>query len=157
MIRFLAGRLALGALTVFVTTILVTLLIHLVPGDPVQIMYAQSQGSTPEQIEEVRRNLGLDQPIHIQYIQYLGRLSEGDLGHTIRGGQPVLDVILQRLPNTIMLAVAAMAVAIAIGLPLGFFAAYYRGSLIDTGLMALAIAGISMPHFWLGLMLLFIF
>ncbi|MEL6267771.1 MAG: ABC transporter permease, partial [Pseudomonadota bacterium] len=105
----------------------------------------------------VRRNLGLDQPIHIQYIQYLGRLSEGDLGHTIRGGQPVLDVILQRLPNTIMLAMAAMAVAIAIGLPLGFFAAYYRGSLIDTGLMALAIAGISMPHFWLGLILLFFF
>ncbi len=157
MIRFIAGRIALGALTVFVTTILVTLLIHLVPGDPVQIMYAQSQGSTPEQIEQVRRNLGLDQPIYIQYIQYLGRLSEGDLGHTIRGGQPVLDVILQRLPNTIVLAVAAMAVAIAIGLPLGFFAAYYRGSLIDTGLMALAIAGISMPHFWLGLILLFFF
>ncbi|MEM9148407.1 MAG: ABC transporter permease [Pseudomonadota bacterium] len=157
MLRFLAGRIAMGVLTVFVTTVLVTLLIHLVPGDPVQIMYAQSQGSTPEQIEEVRRNLGLDQPIYIQYVQYLGRLSEGDLGHTIRGGQPVLDVILQRLPNTIVLAIAAMAVAIAIGLPLGFFAAYYRGSLIDTGLMALAIAGISMPHFWLGLILLFFF
>ena len=157
MFRFLAGRVALGGLTVFVTTILVTLLIHLVPGDPVQIMYAQSQGSTPEQIEQVRRNLGLDQPIYIQYFQYLGRLAEGDLGHTIRGGQPVLDVILQRLPNTIVLAIAAMAVAIAIGLPLGFFAAYHRGSLIDTGLMALAIAGISMPHFWLGLILLFFF
>ncbi|MEM7258023.1 MAG: ABC transporter permease [Pseudomonadota bacterium] len=157
MFRFLAGRIFIGFLTVFASTILVTLLIHIVPGDPVQIMYAQSQGSTPEQIEAVRRNLGLDQPIPVQYVRYVGRLLEGDLGHTIRGGQPVLDVILQRLPNTLILAVAAMCVAIVIGLPLGFFAAYHRGSLIDTGLMALAIAGISMPHFWLGLLLLFIF
>lgn len=157
MLRYLAGRLFIGFLTVFVSTIMVTLLIHIVPGDPVQILYAQSQGSTPEQIEAVRKNLGLDQPIPVQYVQYLGRLLEGDLGHTIRGGQPVLDVILQRLPYTLALAVAAMAVAIAIGLPLGFFAACYRGTLIDTGLMALAIAGISMPHFWLGLILLFIF
>ena len=147
----------MGALTVFVTTILVTLLIHLVPGDPVQILFAQSQGSTPEQIEAVRRSLGLDQPIHIQYLAYLGRLAEGDLGHTIRGGQPVLDVILQRLPNTLLLAVAAMGIAVTIGLPLGFLAAYRRGSLLDTALMALAIAGLSVPHFWLGLMLLFFF
>ncbi|MFK7860060.1 MAG: ABC transporter permease [Granulosicoccus sp.] len=157
MFRFLASRIAMGGFTVFVTTILVTLLIHLVPGDPVQILYAQSQGSTPEQIEAVRRNLGLDQPIHIQYWRYLGRLAEGDLGHTIRGGQPVLDVILQRLPNTLLLAVAAMGIAIAIGLPLGFLAAYHRGSLLDTLLMGLAIAGLSVPHFWLGLMLLFLF
>ena len=137
MFRFLAGRIFIGFVTVFASTILVTLLIHIVPGDPVQIMYAQSQGSTPEQIEAVRRNLGLDQPIPVQYVRYVGRLLEGDLGHTIRGGQPVLDVILQRLPNTLILAVAAMCVAIVIGLPLGFFAAYHRGSLIDTGLMAL--------------------
>ena len=157
MLRFLTGRLLIGLLTVFASTVLVTLLIHIVPGDPVQIMYAQSQGSTPEQIEAVRRNLGLDQPIPVQYIRYVERLLNGDLGHTIRGGQPVLDVILQRLPNTLMLAVAAMLVAIAIGLPLGFFAAYHRGKIIDTVLMSIAIAGISMPHFWLGLILLFIF
>ena len=147
----------MGVLTVFVTTILVTLLIHLVPGDPVQIMYAQSQGSTPEQIEAVRRNLGLDQPLYIQYFRYVGRLADGDLGHTIRGGQPVLDVIMQRLPNTLLLAVAAMFVAITIGLPLGFFAAYHRNTFIDTALMGIAIAGISLPHFWLGLLLLFFF
>ena len=87
-------------LTVFITTILVTLLIHLVPGDPVQIMFAQSQGSTPEQIEEVRRNLGLDKPIYVQYFMYVEKLFQGDLGYTIRGGQPVIEVIFQRLPNT---------------------------------------------------------
>ncbi len=157
MLSFLAGRLTMGFLTVFVTTILVTLLIHLVPGDPVQIMYAQSQGTTPEQMEEVRKSLGLDKSIPVQYAMFIGRLLEGDLGNTIRGGQPVLDVILQRLPNTIMLAVAAMAIAILIGVPIGFFAAYKQGTIWDVVLMITAIAGISMPHFWLGLILLFYF
>lgn len=157
MLSFLAGRLTMGLLTVFVTTILVTLLIHLVPGDPVQIMYAQSQGTTPEQMEEVRKSLGLDKPIPVQYFMFVGRLLEGDLGYTIRGGQPVLDVILQRLPNTIVLAVAAMAIAILIGVPIGFFAAYKQGTVWDVTLMITAIAGISMPHFWLGLILLFYF
>ena len=157
MIRFLFTKFLLAFFTVFVTTILVTLLIHIVPGDPVQIMFAQSQGSTPEQIEQVRVNLGLDQPIYIQYLNYLDRLSRGDLGKTIRGGQPVLEVIFQRLPNTILLATSAMMIAILLGVPLGFLAAYNKGTISDTFIMILAISGISMPHFWLGLILLFIF
>ena len=155
--RFLSTRLAMGILTIWITTVLVTLLIHAVPGDPVQIMYAQSQGTTPEQIEEVRRSLGLDRPIPVQYVMYLERLVEGDLGKTIRGGQPVLEVIAQRLPNTLALATAAMFIAVSIGLPIGFLAAYRDGTWLDTGLMVLAIAGISMSHFWLGLVLLFFF
>ena len=157
MIRFLFTKFLLAFFTVFVTTILVTLLIHIVPGDPVQIMFAQSQGSTPEQIEQVRVNLGLDQPIYVQYLNYLDRLSKGDLGKTIRGGQPVLEVIFQRLPNTILLATSAMMIAILLGVPLGFLAAYNKGTISDTFIMILAISGISMPHFWLGLILLFIF
>jgi len=147
----------MGALTIWITTVLVTLLIHAVPGDPVQIMYAQSQGTTPEQIEEVRRSLGLDRPIPVQYAMFMERLVQGDLGNTIRGGQPVLDVIMQRLPNTLVLACAAMFIAVLIGVPIGFLAAYRKGSLTDITLMIIAIAGISMPHFWLGLMLLFYF
>ena len=147
----------LAFFTIFVTTILVTLLIHIVPGDPVQIMFAQSQGSTPEQIEQVRKNLGLDQPIYIQYINYINQLSKGDLGKTIRGGQPVLEVIFQRLPNTILLAISAMVIAILLGVPLGFLAAYNKGTISDTLVMIFAISGISMPHFWLGLILLFFF
>ena len=155
--RFLGTRIAMGAFTIWITTILVTLLIHTVPGDPVQIMYAQSQGTTPEQIEEVRRSLGLDRAIPVQYVMYMERLLQGDLGATIRGGQPVLEVILQRLPNTLLLAIAAMFIAILIGVPIGFLAAYREGTLTDIALMIVAIAGISMPHFWLGLMLLFFF
>ena len=157
MIRFLFTKFLLAFFTIFVTTILVTLLIHIVPGDPVQIMFAQSQGSTPEQIEQVRINLGLDQPIYIQYLNYIDQLSKGDLGKTIRGGQPVLEVIFQRLPNTILLATSAMMIAILLGVPLGFLAAYNKGTISDTFIMILAISGISMPHFWLGLILLFIF
>ena len=157
MIRFLFTKFLLAFFTIFVTTILVTLLIHIVPGDPVQIMFAQSQGSTPEQIEQVRINLGLDQPIYIQYLNYIGQLSKGDLGKTIRGGQPVLEVIFQRLPNTILLATSAMIIAILLGVPLGFLAAYNKGTISDAFIMILAISGISMPHFWLGLILLFIF
>ena len=155
MASFLGRRLAMGLATILVTTIAVTLLIHLVPGDPVQIMYAQSQGTTPEQIEAIRSDLGLDRPIPVQYLQFMGRLLEGDLGYTIRGRQPVLDLLLQRLPNTLALAACAMALAVAIGLPLGFLAAYRRGSALDAALMVTAIAGISVPHFWLGLLLLF--
>lgn len=157
MLRFLTQRIAMGALTILVTTIAVTLLIHLVPGDPVQIMYAQSQGTTPEQLEEIRARLGLDDPIPVQYLSYLGRLLEGDLGNTIRGQQPVLDLLLERLPNTLVLAGSAMALAILIGLPIGFFAAYRRGTWIDSCLMIGAIAGVSIPHFWLGLVLMFLF
>lgn len=155
--RFLGGRIAMGAVTIFVASIAVTLLIHLVPGDPVQIMYAQSQGTTPEQLEAIRHALGLDQPIYIQYIQFVGRLLHGDLGFTIRGHQPVLEVILQRLPNTIALAVAAMAIAIAIGLPIGFAAAYRQDSWIDVSLMTVSIFGVSIPQFWLGLVLMLFF
>lgn len=157
MLRYLGSRLAMGALTIFATTIAVTLLIHLVPGDPVQIMYAQSQGTTPEQLEAIRHSLGLDQPIYVQYFQFVGRLAQGDLGHTIRGHQPVIDVIAQRLPNTLALAVAAMLVAVAVGIPAGFFAAYRQGSWIDTALMIASLGGISIPSFWLALMLMMLF
>ena len=155
--RFLAGRLGMAVLTLFATTVAVTLLIHLVPGDPVRIMYAQSQGTTPEQLEAIRARLGLDLPIWRQYLAFLGRLFEGDLGVTIRGRQPVLDLLLERLPNTLALAFAALGIALVIGLPLGFMAALKRGTWLDTALMVTAITGLSIPHFWLGLVLLFVF
>jgi ABC-type dipeptide/oligopeptide/nickel transport system permease component len=155
--RFIGRRIAMAVLTIFVTTVAVTLLIHLVPGDPVQIMYAQSQATTPEQIEQIRASLGLDRPIYEQYAAFVWRLAHGDLGVTVRGQQPVATLILQRLPNTLALTSSAMLIALALGVPLGFLAAYRRGSLVDTALMTVAIAGVSIPHFWLGLVLLFVF
>ena len=156
MLRFIIQRLIAAAVTIWITTIAVTLLIHAVPGDPVRIMYAKFQ-STPEQIEAIRTSLGLDQPIHLQYLSYMGRLFQGDLGRSIVGDQPVLDVLLTRFPPTLALASASLAIAIVIGMSLGFFAAYRRGTASDAGAMILAIVGVSMPHFWLGLLLLFFF
>ena len=155
--RFLFQRILAAILTILVTTVAVSMLIHIVPGDPVQIMYAQSQGTTPEQLEEVRARLGLDQPLVVQYFAYMGRVLHGDLGTTIRGEQPVLELLLLRLPNTLALAAAALVIACAIGLTCGFVAAYKRDSWLDTSLMTTAILGVSMPHFWLGLILLFFF
>lgn len=154
MLAYLSQRLAMGLVTIFAATVAVTLLIHLVPGDPVQIMYAQSQGTTPEQLEEIRARLGLDQPVVVQYGHYLARLLQGDMGVTIRGEQPVFGLLMARLPNTLVLAFSAMLIAVVIGLPAGFWAASRRGGWTDTLIMMAAIGGVSIPHFWLGLLLL---
>ena len=133
MTRYIFKRILSGLFTIWVTTIAVTLLIHLVPGDPVQIMYAQSQSTTPEQLEQIRHQLGLDRPIYEQYIMYMGRILRGDFGTTIRGSQPVLELLLVRLPNTLVLALSSLAVTMVVGVTAGFFAAYKRGTWIDTG------------------------
>ena len=157
MTRYLLKRIAAALLTIWVATVAVTLLIHAVPGDPVRIMYAQSQGTTPEQLEEIRKSLGLDKPIYQQYFIFMNKALRGDLGKTIRGEQPVLDLILTRLPYTLILAAASLLISAVIGLSLGFLAAYKRGTVIDIGAMITAIIGVSIPHFWLGLLLLFTF
>lgn len=157
MTSYLIKRIFAALVTIWITTVAVSMLIHLVPGDPVQIMYAQSQGTTQEQLEEIRKNLGLDRPIVEQYVMYLGRILQGDFGKTIRGEQPVFDLLMLRLPYTLALAGASLVIAAAIGLTCGFFAAYRRGTWVDTSLMVFAIAGVSIPHFWLGLILLFVF
>jgi ABC-type dipeptide/oligopeptide/nickel transport system permease component len=154
---YIARRALAGLFTLWVVTIAVSLLIHLVPGDPVRIMYAQSQSTGPEQIEAKRRELGLDRPIPEQYLMYMSNVLRGDLGKTIRGEQPVLDLLMLRLPNTILLTAAALLVAIVLGGSIGFFSAYFRGTWFDTLGMGLAIAGIAMPSFWLGLLLMFFF
>ncbi|NEP17294.1 MAG: ABC transporter permease [Leptolyngbya sp. SIO4C1] len=155
--RYIVKRILSGLFTIWVTTIAVTLLIHLVPGDPVQIMFAQSQSTTPEQLEQIRHQLGLDRPLYEQYFLYMGRILQGDFGTTIRGNQPVLELLLVRLPNTLLLALSSLVVTILVGVTAGFFAAYKRGTWIDTGLMTGAILGISIPSFWLGLMLMYVF
>ncbi|MBN9672158.1 ABC transporter permease [Roseibium aggregatum] len=157
MFRYLTHRIGTALLTVWITTIAVAMLIHIVPGDPVQIMYAQSQGTTPEQLEEIRTRLGLNEPIWVQYGMFVSRIVQGDFGQTIRGNQPVLDLLIGRLPNTLLLASVSLVIAALVGVVFGFFAAYKRGTAVDTGLMITALIGVSMPHFWLGLILLFVF
>jgi len=154
--KFILQRLLAALVTIWIATIAVTILIHLVPGDPVRIMYGSFQ-TTPEELEAIRVRLGLDQPIWTQYLMYLERLVQGDLGRSIVGDQPVLDVLLTRFPATLALTVSSLAIAIVVGMSLGFLAACKRGTWVDVGAMVLAIVGVSMPHFWLGLLLLFLF
>ncbi len=135
---------------------LVFLMRVLVPGDPVEIMFFGQQ-ATPEVKENVRRQLGLDRPLYAQYASYVTGVLRGDLGTSINTQRPVVEEIRSRFPHTLTLTVASLSVAIVIGLVTGILAAVYKGSLIDTVSMMLALAGLSMPAFWLGLIMIYIF
>ena len=148
MIRYLARRLVTTVPVLFGVATLVFALIHLVPGDPAQAMLGES--ASPAAVAELRTRLGLDRPLLVQYGQFLGGLVRGDLGTSFRYQTPVAREIGQRLARTAQLAVAAMAVAIVIAVPLGVVAALYRGRAIDQAAMAASLAGVSMPNFWLG-------
>ncbi len=146
--RFLLRRFLLAVPVLLGVATLVFSLIHLIPGDPAVAMLGE--GADPEQVERLRRELGLDRPLPEQYGRYVTGLLRGDLGTSLRTMQPVTEVIGERVPATIELALVAMAVAISIAIPLGVVAAVWRGTAIDQAAMTLALAGISMPNFWLG-------
>lgn len=154
MAQFIAKRVLAAFVTVWVASIAAVLLIHAVPGDPVRLMYAMNASVSEEHLELIRSNLGLDRPIHEQYIIYLSRVLSGDLGETVMGRQSVAELLLISLPNTLVLTFSAMAIAIVVGVSAGFFAAYRRGTWVDFSLMVTAIFGLSMPQFWLGLLLM---
>ncbi|MBZ9939276.1 ABC transporter permease [Mesorhizobium sp. BR1-1-16] len=157
MTRFILRRLFTALVTLIISSFLVCMLIHLIPGDPVAMMMAQNSAPSPEQLAAMRHMLGLDLPLWQQYFHYMGRLLTGDLGRSIFGSEPVLTLLMERLPNTFALAFAGLAIAVGFGMPLGFFAAYHRGSWADSALMVFAVAGVSLPNFWLGLMLVLLF
>jgi peptide/nickel transport system permease protein len=133
----------------------VFLLLHLTPGDPVGVMLG-SDASESRRLE-VRHQLGLDDPLPTQYARWLGRVVRGDLGRSIFLDKPVTEALLERVQPTLLLAVLASFVAIALGLPAGVLAARRRGTWLDFGSMGVAMIGISMPTFWLGLNLILLF
>ena len=155
MLRYLLRRLAMTVPVLFGVATLVFSLIHLVPGDPAQAMLGD--GASPADVAQLRTRLGLDRPLGEQYASYLSGVVRGDFGVSFRTDRPVVSQILERLPATAELAAAAMAVAVVIALPLGVIAAVRRGSWVDHGAMTLALAGISVPGFWLGPLLALLF
>jgi len=154
-IRYLLRRLLLTVPVMIGVATLVFALIHLVPGDPAQAMLGET--ATAEEIQRLRTTLGLDRPLLAQYGSFLGGVARGDLGKSFRTGQPVAREIWRRLGDTGILAISAMAVAIAVAIPLGIVAAVFRGRALDHTAMTLALAGISMPSFWLGPLLAIFF
>jgi ABC-type dipeptide/oligopeptide/nickel transport system permease component len=155
MFRYLIRRLLLTIPVLFGVATLVFALIHLVPGDPAQSMLGE--GASSEEVAQLRHSLGLDRPLVTQYRTFLVGLVKGDLGSSFRYGTPVTREIRDRLFRTLQLAVAAMGVAILLAIPLGIAAAVFRGTAIDHAAMTLALAGISMPNFWLGPLLAILF
>jgi len=154
-LRYLVRRLLLTIPVLLGVATLVFSLIHLVPGDPAQAMLGD--GAAPQDIAELRKNLGLDRPLLEQYVTFLRHAVTGDLGRSFRTGQPVTTMIVERVPATAELAVAAMIVAILIAIPLGVVAAVWRGTAADYGAMTFALAGVSIPNFWLGPLLAIVF
>lgn len=134
---------------------LVFSLIHLVPGDPVQAMLGES--ASPQDVAQLRTKLGLDRPLLQQYGSFAAGVVRGDLGTSLRTNQPVTDIILERMPATMELAVSAMVVAILFAIPLGIIAAVGKGTHVDHAATTVALVGISMPTFWLGPLLAIVF
>jgi len=155
MLKFIASRLLSTAIVVFGVITLVFLLIHIVPGDPVEVMLGESTPTADR--EMLRKNLGLDQPLLTQFGQYLGKLARGDLGESLHSKQPVSAILAERLPSTAILAVAGLGIALLISLPLGALAAMKQHTLWDSGAMTFALLGISIPHFWFGPLLILVF
>jgi peptide/nickel transport system permease protein len=155
MIRYLIKRLAQSLLTIFLTVSTVFVLVRLAPGDPAKA-YA-GPFSTTEQVEEVRRQFGLDRPLLEQYGIFVRDLFHGDLGTSFTFQAPAVDVVLDRLPYTITLAVAAILVTTLVAIPLGVWMAKRADTKRELGANVLTIAGQSMPEFWTGIMLLTIF
>jgi len=153
--RFLVRRLLLTIPVLLGVATLVFSLIHLVPGDPVQAMLGDS--ASPQDIAELRGRLGLDRPLLVQYGSFLQGAVRGDLGMSLRTNQTVAAAILERMPATFELALAAMAVAALIAIPLGIIAAVRSGTGVDYAATTLALLGISMPNFWLGPLLAIVF
>ncbi len=155
MFSLLLTRLVSALVVVLGVCTLVFLLIHLVPGDPVEAMLGENAQVADR--EALRQALGLDRPLGEQYLAYLQRLARLDLGLSFQDRRPVAAILGERLPATLELTLAALGLALLLALPLGVLAARHRGSPLDSGAMGLSLVGISIPNFWLGPLLILVF
>lgn len=155
MLAYIRNRLLLAVPTVFGVTTFVFLTLHLIPGDPVSVMVDGPVSA--EQAQSIRDHLGLDDPLYVQYGRFLQGVLRGDLGRSLRTNRPVMQDILEHLPNTIQLSISAMFLAVVLGIVMGVIAAVWHNTWIDTLSVVVSLIGVSMPIFWLGLILIFIF
>lgn len=154
-LRFLARRLIYSLVVLVGVLIVVFALAHLVPGDPVRI--ALGTRYTPEAYDALRHASGLDRPLPAQFVSYLGHAATGNLGVSFRSGDPVAQVLAERLPATVSLAVVGIVLALAIALPAGIYAAAHEGRLSDVIVRITSQFGVSVPDFWLGILLISLF
>lgn len=157
MLPFLFRRLASAIVTLALATGVVFIAIHLLPGDPVAIMLGDQAGSDPVAVARVRSQLGLDLPLGTQFTHWAGALARGDLGVSLRTGEPVADELARRIPRSLELIGAGLLVAVLLGVPLGVVAARSRGRLAGAAASVVAVAGFSAPVFVLGILLVLLF
>ena len=155
MLRFLTGRMLATVPVLLGVCFLVFMMLHFVPGDPVRIALGDVQ-STPEQQAKLRAQLHLDEPLPQQFARFVAGAAQGDLGTSIRSQRPVRVEIAENLGNTVQLALAALLIAALLGGTLGIIAAINHNTWLDFGPMVVALVGVSLPSFWLGLLLIFL-
>ena len=154
MLRFAASRLARAALTIAMVVTFAFVVLRL-SGDPAQIIMGAD--APPEAVEAFRAAWGLDRPLWQQYLHYFGAILSGDLGRSMRGGRDAIVLVAERIPATLALTVPALLLKLGLGIPAGILAALHRNSALDRAVMALAVAGFTMPSFVLGLLLVLVF
>jgi peptide/nickel transport system permease protein len=154
--QFLVRRFLFAIVVLLVDVLLVFSLLHLTPGDPALLIVGGERGGVGG-LEAIRQQLGLDRPFHEQFLSYLGGLVRGDMGRSFFSQQPVFEMLASRLPMTLQLAAVSLLIAIVIGVPTGIFAALKRNTAWDQGFMLIALFGVSMPGFWLALVLMLVF
>ncbi|MBN7776568.1 ABC transporter permease [Nitratireductor aquimarinus] len=158
MLRFVLRRILQMIPTIIAVSLLIFVIFSVVPGSIASSMIADGRGTNdPRMVEKINEEFGLDKPLYVRFGEYMLNLAQFDLGTSFRTRQPVAEMIGERLFPTLKLAFAAMIIAIVLGLPLGFVAALKPGSLLDSLTMVGAISGLSLPQFWLGLLLMYFF
>ena len=155
MTRFLTSRVLSLAFVLWLVTIIAFVMIRLAPGDPSAVMLGSD--ASPKAVAEFRAAYGLDRPIPVQYLAWLGHVVRGDLGTSIYLGRPVTTAILERLPISLTLTLSAFAIAVVLGITLGLIAAYWHDTWVDRLVSVVAALGLSMPSFWLGICLIYLF
>ncbi len=154
MLEYAARRLVLMVPVAFLVSVVLFLLVHLTPGDPAVIMLGEE--ASPEAVAALHRELGLDQPLPAQYVEYVSHILRGDLGRSLRTHQPVVEAIGERLPATLELGLAALLWSLALAIPLGTIAAVRRGSAVDVLATGFTVAGVSTPNFFIGIVLILV-
>ncbi|MCC6675215.1 MAG: ABC transporter permease [Thermomicrobiales bacterium] len=155
MLGYIVRRLILGIPVLIIISAIVFLVTYLIPGDPAMVVLGQ--GASPDALEAVRHRLGLDQPVLIRYLYWLRDLLHGDLGQSVLSRQPVWKLIGHSLPITLYLTAFSMLIAVLIAIPLGTISALRRNTWVDVSATTWAFAGVSLPSFWLAMMLLYVF
>jgi peptide/nickel transport system permease protein len=156
MLRYIAKRLIASIPVMLGVLVAVFFLMRVLPGDPTQMMAAEF-GASAEELARMRASLGVDDPIMVQFWDFVRNAARGDLGRSLFTNRPVTTQIVDQVPSTFQLAAASLVIAILIGVPIGVVAAVRSNSVIDAGSMVLALIGVSMPSFWLGLILIYVF